>query len=203
MTHAAKTSQTADFLQFLSDARTFLTENRVSKHHPDVRHIRTGVEDNYRDDRGQPAVYQKFESTLYEDARNLVTLWRFFPEYEKSQLRRYNRLTAMELSGLTGDHHPMAILGRSLLGTAALLMSAISVWWGLISLISADDSGNLFTELLHGLLDPAWINRIVGVIWLAGMYVLIWYVLRMIRNRRQVAFLSSLTRALTLYLDDE
>ena len=202
MTHNAKTDQLADFLQFLSEARSFLRKSRVSKHYPDVKRIRSEVEENYHDDRGQPATYQKFESTFYEDAPDIVTLWGFLQNYERSQLSRYHRLTLLELRGLTGDRHPMAIMGRSVLGTAALLLGGVTVWWGIIKLVSEDDLRNLIPELVHIFLSPAWVNRIVGIIMLVGMFVLVLYVIRMVRNRKQVAFLSSLLRSLELYLHD-
>jgi hypothetical protein len=197
----ALTGQLAEFLKFISEARSFLRQGKVSKHHPDVQRIRSEVEENYRDDRGQSAIYQKYESSLYEDAPAIVTLWGFFQAYDCDQLHRYHKLTITELGGLKGDHHPMAILGRSILGTGALLLSGVTVWWGLIKLVSVDHTGSLFTDLLHDLLSPAMVNRLVGVVWLVGMFVVVWYALRMVRNRKQVAFLSSLSRALELYLD--
>jgi hypothetical protein len=196
------TDRLADFLQFLSEARSFLKQNQVSKSHADVQRIRSEVEENSHDDRGYQELHQKYESTFYENASTIVTLWDFLQKYECDQLRRYHKLTLMELNGLTSDLHPMAILGRSVLGTAALLFSGVAVWWGLVKLVSEDNPGNLFSELLHNLLSTAMVNRILGVIWLVGIFVVIWYVLRMVRNRKQVAFLSSLSRAIELYLDD-
>ena len=57
MTHNAWTGQLADFLQFIGEARSFLKQNQVSKRHPEVQRIRSEVEENYQDDRGQPATY--------------------------------------------------------------------------------------------------------------------------------------------------
>jgi hypothetical protein len=198
----ALTCQLAEFLKFTSEARSFLKQGKVSKHHPDVQRIRSEVVENYRDERGQSAVYQKYESALYEDAPAIVTLWGFFQAYDCDQLHRYHKLTITELGGLKGDQHPMAILGRSVLGTGALLLSGVTVWWGLIELVSVDDTGNLFTMFLHSLLSPTMVNRLVAVVWLVGIFVVVWYALRMVRNRKQVAFLSSLSRALELYLDE-
>ncbi len=203
MTDNSSTDQLIDFLQFLSEAHSFLKRSRVSKRHPDVRRIRGQVEEMNHDDRGQPVMYQKYESTFYEDAPVIVTFSGFLQKYECDQLRRYRKLTMMELSGLTVDYHPMAILGRSVLGTAALLLSSVTIWWGLIKLVSENDPTSFFSEFFHGLLSPAMVNRIVGVLWLVGMFVVVWYILRMVRNRKQVAFLSSLSRALELYLDEE
>ncbi|MFH2043761.1 MAG: hypothetical protein ABIK92_01285 [Pseudomonadota bacterium] len=202
MVYKTWADQIADFLKFLNEARSYLKQNKVSKHHPDVLLIRSEVEKNYHDDNGKPATYQKYESTFCEDACAIVTLFEFFQKYEYDQLHHYHKLTMMELAGLKGDYHPLAILGRSALGKSALLLSSITIWWGLIKLVSEDDHGKLFSELLHSLLSPAMINRIVGMIWLVGMFVVVWYVLRMVRNRKQVAFLSSLSRALELYLDN-
>ncbi len=188
------------FLQFLDEARGHLQANRISERHADVQQIRGAVEEYYRDERGKPAMYQKFESAFYEDAPALVALWDYFGSLETEDLRRFHKLTGLELGGLTGDRHPAAILGRSVFGTAAVLMGAVTVWWGLIKMVSGDNLGKLFSDLFLGLLPAGITNRLAGVIWLVGMFVVVWYVLRMARNRKQVAFLSTLSRALDLYL---
>lgn len=195
------TGQLAEYLKFIGDARSCLKRNKISKHHPEVKAIRSEVEDDYKDDRGEPAMYQKFESALYEDAPTLVSLWRFMQGYNFEQLYLFHKLTLIELDGLRGDYHPMAIFGRSVLGTGALVLSGMTVWSGLINLVSNEEAGNWFTELLRSFLSPSIENSLVGVVMLVGMFVVIWYPLRMVRNRKQVAFLSSLSRALALYLD--
>ena len=191
----------ADFLHFISDARSFLKRNKVSKHHPDVQRIRGEVEAADDEDNGQSVKYQNFESTLFEDAQVLVTLLDFFQTYDDEKLGRFHKLTLMELNGLTGDYHPMAILGRSVLGTAALILGGVTFFWGLIRLFSGDDIAKLFPAFLNTILSAAMVNRIVGIICLVGMFVFIWYLLRMVRNRKQVAFLGSLSRALEFYLE--
>lgn len=172
----------------------------VSKHHPAVQQIRGKVEEINTDNRNEQVLYQKFESTFYEDAQAIVTLMAFFQSYDKSQLQHYHQLVQMELNGLTGDYNPTAILGRSILGTAALLLSGITVWWGLIKMVSMNQPAHEVPPLLQGLFSTAITNRLVGIIWIVGMFVVIWYVVRMVRNRKQVSFLSSLSRALELYL---
>ena len=114
----------------------------------------------------------------------------------------YYKLTLTEIDGLKGDYHPMAIFGRSVFGTGALVLSGITVWWGLIKLVTIDETGNWLAELIRSLLSSDMENRVVGMILLVGMFVVIWYPIRMVRNRKQVAFLSSLSRALALYIDD-
>lgn len=193
----SRPAQLADFLRFVGDARTFLEKNRLSEKHPDVARIRDVVEEHSRDEQERATTYQKYESALYEDAPAIVTLWSFFRNYDPLRLQRYRSLTAMELRGLSGDFHPTAILGRSLLGKAALLLSAFTVWSGIIGLVSAANSGNP----LPALLGPSLANGLAGFVWVAGMFIVLWYVIRMTRNRKQVAFLASLSRALTLYLE--
>lgn len=195
------TGELAEYLKFIGDARSYIKINKTSKHHPEVKAIRSEVEDDYKDDRGEPAIYQKFESALYEDAPTLVSLWQFMQGYTYEQLCLFHKLTLIELDGLKGDYHPMAIFGRSVLGTGALVLSGMTIWSGLISLVANEEAGNWFTELLRSLLSPSIENSLVGVVMLVGMFVIIWYPLRMVRNRKQVAFLSSLSRALALYLD--
>ncbi|VAW77198.1 hypothetical protein MNBD_GAMMA12-1417, partial [hydrothermal vent metagenome] len=97
--NSALADQLAEFLKFISEARSFLKRSKVSKHHPEVKAIRSEVEDDYKDDRGQPAIYQKFESTLYEDAPTIVSLWSFLQSYNYDQLRMFHKLTLTELDG--------------------------------------------------------------------------------------------------------
>ena len=196
------TGRLAEFLKFINDARSFLKRGKVSKHHPEVKAIRNEVEEEYHDDSGKPAIFQKFESTLYEDAPTIVALWVFFQSYNYDQLCTYYKLTLTEIDGLKGDYHPMAIFGRSVFGTGALVLSGITVWWGLIKLVTIDETGNWLAELIRSLISSDMENRVVGMILLVGMFVVIWYPIRMVRNRKQVAFLSSLSRALALYIDD-
>ena len=192
----------AGFMKFIVEAKSFLKQHKASKDHPDVQRIRGELEERYRDERGRAAVYQIHESALYEDAPVILTLRQFFERYTPDQLRQYHKLTNTELCGLKGDHHPTAILGRSWIGTGALLLSAITIWLGLIKLVAIDNSDSLSAEFLRDLVSPSMVNRLVGVICVVGLFVVIWYSLRMVRNRKQVAFLSSLSRALDLYLDD-
>lgn len=191
----------ADFLNFINKARSFLKRNKVSKLHPDVLRIRGEVEAADEQDNNQSVKYQNFESTLFEDAQILVTLLGLFHTYDDEKLHRFHKLTLMELNGLTGDFHPMAILGRSILGTGGLILGGVTVFWGLIRLLSGDDMAKLFPAFLTTVLSAAMVNRIAGLIYLAGIFVFIWYLLRMVRNRKQVAFLSSLSRALEIYLE--
>ncbi len=42
--------------------------------------------------------------------------------------------------------------------------------------------------------------RIAGLVWIVGLFVVLWFILKTMRNNRQVAFLASVARALDLYL---
>ncbi len=54
-------------------------------------------------------------------------------------------------------------------------------------------------EDLSELLELIRFNWVAGTIWIVGLFVALWYFLKMLRNNRQVAFLSSVDRAMQLY----
>lgn len=186
------------FLRFLDEANGHLKSNLVSRNAPAVQKIRDVVEEHYTDDEGRPAVYQKFESAFFDDARAIVSLWPFFTKYDREQLRQFQRMLALELQGLTGDRHPRSILARSPFGKVALVVGAISIWWAVIGTVSGEDMTEFVPELLSIL---SWAARIVfGVVWIGGMFTVTWYVVRTVRNHRQVASVSTIARAMEVYL---
>ena len=185
--------EAAEFLQFLIDARATLKTGLVSKNDPRVQQVREPLEDHYLDDRGHPAMYQKQESAIYDDSRSLVTLWGFLERYDSDQLTRWHRLVQLELAGLTGDRHPRKVFDRSPFGIAAIVIMTVTVWMTVVRNFTGEDVSQLL-ELLH-------FNWIAGAIWVGGLFVVLWFILKTMRNNIQLAFLGSLDRALTLYLD--
>ncbi len=192
----ARIERIGAFLGFLEQARLELRRNRVSERSETVTRIRAAVEEHYVDDQNRPAMYQKFESALYDDAPAFATLWPFFRRYELDDLRRFEHLLGMELAGLTGDRHPRSIFARSPFGVAALVVGTLSVWWAVIKTVSDEDMMSVFLSDL--VLANAWVT---GTAWIVGMFVVLWYILKTARNRAQVASLSSINRALALYLE--
>ena len=164
----------------------------MSQDTPDVRLIRGAIEEHYVDDQGKPAMYQRFESALYDDSRSILTLWRFFDGFERQQLRDFQQLTSLELHGLTGDRHPRKVFDRSPFGIAALIVGTITIWMTFLRTYTGDDLSELL-ELIR-------FNWIAGLVWIVGLFVVLWFILKTVRNNRQVAFLASISRALDLYL---
>ena len=113
------------FLVFLQNARRRLRDQMVAKAAPQVQHIGQPREGNYVGDQGKLAMYQKFESVIYDDARAMVTLWQFFDEYERKELRQFQRLTALGSRGRKGDRHPRNVFDRLPLGVAALIVGTV------------------------------------------------------------------------------
>lgn len=185
----------AAYLNFLQRARDRLADDLVSQESPDVRVVRAALEEHYVDDQGKPAMYQKFESALYDDARSIFTLWRFFDDYQPGELRSFRHLTSLELGGLTGDRHPRKVFDRSPFGIAALVVGTITIWMTFLRTYTGEDLSELL-ELIR-------FNWIVGLVWIVGLFVVLWFILKTVRNNRQVAFLASVARALDLYLPRE
>ena len=184
------------FLSFLHDMRENL-KSRDGANAVDLRLIRDPLEDHYVDDQGKPAMYQRFESALYDDAPTILKLWRSFDDYQRDELGLFQRLTKLELDGLTGDRHPRKILDRSPFGVAALIVGSVTIWMSMLKTFGGDDLGDL-----QQLLTLIQFNWIAGTMWIVGLFVVLWYIIKMHRNNSQVAFLSSVSRALELYLDD-
>ncbi len=193
-TSTARATTMGEFLEFLMEARASLKANLAGKSHDDVERIRAPLEEHYLDDRGQPAMYQRLESALYDDSQEIVTLWQFFERYDPDQLHAWQRLVQLEHEGLTGDRHPRKVFDRSPFGIVAIIVGTITVWMTILKTFSGEDMGELL-EVIH-------FNWVAGTIWIVGLFVALWYILKTLRNNRQVAFLSSLNRALTLYLDE-
>ena len=59
---------------------------------------------------------------------------------------------------------------------------------------------NYSGEDLSDLLELVRFNWIAGTLWIGGMFVFLWFVLKTVRNNKQVALVGSLSRALELYL---
>lgn len=191
--HLAHANVIGDYLQFLLEAASRL-KHPVSKDSPEVKQIRAPLEEHYEDDRGQPAMYQRFESALYDDAPTLVTLWQFMDDYTPEELSVYRRLTDLELEGLSGDRHPRKVFDRSPFGFVALIVGTVTIWMTVLRTYSGDD-------FLREFLAAVRFNSIVGTIWVVGLFVVVWFILKTHRNNRQVAFLSSVSRSINLYLD--
>ena len=183
------------FLNFLQDAREHLSKRLASKDNPQVREIRGSIEDHYIDDQGKPAMYLPFESALYDDAQAMVTLWGCFDRYPQNELLAFKRMLRLELDGLTGDRHPRKIFDRSPFGIAALVVGSITIWMTVLKTYTGED----LSELLE-LVRFSWI---AGTMWIVGLFVVVWYILRTHRNNCQVAFLGSVARSLDLYIDED
>ncbi|MGI9519284.1 MAG: hypothetical protein ACR2NP_19695 [Pirellulaceae bacterium] len=183
------------FLEFLLDARAALKSNLANKGHYDVEQIRAPLEEHYLDDQGKPAMYQRLESALYDDSQEMVTLWQFFERYDRDQLHAWHRLVQLDQEGLTTDRHPRKVFDRSPFGIVAIIVGTITVWMTILKTFSGEDASR-WLEVIH-------FNWVAGSIWIIGLFVALWYILKTLRNNRQVAFLSSLNRALTLYLDHD
>lgn len=184
-----------DFLSFLLDAKAALKSNLVSAGGEEVKAIRDAVEEHYVDDRGDPAMYQSLESSLYDDAREIVTLWDFFGRYEDDQLRTFQSMLKLDHDGLTGDRHPRKVFDRSPFGIATLVVGTITVWMTILRTYTGEDLSELL-ELIR-------FNWIAGSMWIIGLFVVLWYILKTVRNNRQVALIASISRALELYLADK
>ncbi len=137
-------------------------------------------------------MYQRFESSHYDDARQVVTLWKFFAGYNVDRLVTFQKLLHIEHEGLTGDRHPRKIFDRSPFGICALVVGTVTIWMTVLRTFTGED--------LSELLKLIRFNWVAGTIWIVGLFVALWYFLKMLRNNRQVAFLSSVDRAMQLYL---
>lgn len=182
-----------EFLNFVLDARTAIKKSLVPGNDPQVQEMRSPVEQHYVDDDGKQAMYQRIESALYDDARPMVTLWRFFESYDRHQLQSFRKLLDLEIDGLAGDRHPRKVFDRSPFGIAAIVVGTITIWMSLIRTFTGED--------LAELLELVRFNWVSGLIWIVGLFVVLWYILKTQRNNQQVAVLSSIRRALDLYLD--
>lgn len=190
----SRVQSVADFLTFVLNAKQLLASNLVSNNDGDVKYIRGCIEEHYLDDRGDPAMYQHLESAFYDDAREMVTLWKFFDSYPTEQLRTFQPMLKLEYEGLTGDRHPRKVFDRSPFGIAALVVGTVTVWMTILKDYTGEDLSE-FLELIR-------FNWIAGSMWIVGLFLVLWYILKTVRNNRQVAVVSATSRALELYLSN-
>ncbi len=183
----------AEFLRFLHEAKETLKQRKVSSGSTEVQQIRAAIEEHYLDDQGKPAMYQQFESAFYDDAEGMVTLWQFFDAFTEDQLRDFQTLLRLEIDGLTGDRHPRKVFDRSPFGVAALVVGTVTIWMTFLKTYTGEDLSELL-ELIR-------FDAIAGTLWIVGMFTVVWYILKTHRNNHQVALLSSISRAMHLYLD--
>ena len=193
MDRIERADEISRFLLFLREMRETLAGASQRNDDPAVQTIRRTIEDHYTDDQGKPAVYVAMESALYDDAPAIVSLWNRFEAYDPAQLQRYRRLIDVELNGLNGDRHPRKVFDRSPLGLAALIIGTITIWMTFLKIYSGDD--------LSELLDPFRFDTVVGILWIVGMFLVLWYIVRIHRNNQQVARLATIARSIDLYLD--
>ena len=73
----------SDFLVFLSSAQEYLKNNPAARNDEAVKVICEPVEEHYIDDQNKPAMYQRFESALYDGASELATFWRFLSRFDR------------------------------------------------------------------------------------------------------------------------
>lgn len=189
--HGGRVQPIADFLSFLLDAKSEISNNLSAAGDREVKLIREVVEEQYTDDRGDPAMYQRLESSLYDDAREVVTLLNFFERYDSDQLRTFQSLLNLDLDGLTGDRHPRKVFDRSPFGIASLVVGTITVWMTILRTYTGEDLSELL-ELIR-------FNWIAGSMWIVGLFVVLWYILKTVRNNRQVALLATISRSLEVY----
>jgi len=182
------------WLQFVTACRAALENDRVSEDHPDVVRLREPVEERTGDGPDAQQVYQRFESAIYDDAAAYVTLWRRFDGLERERLQRFARIAMLEIRGLTGDRHPSQVFNRTALGIGGLVLATLTVWMTFVRGYSGED--------VRPLIDLVRSDVVTASMWVGGLFVVTWYIVRMVRNRKQVATLSTIHRALELYLDD-
>ncbi len=190
-----RSNRIREFMTFLQATRERLKNELVPEDNVDVQKIREVVEEHYLDDQGKPAMYQRFESVLYDDARTIVTLWSVFDDYERFQLKSFEQLLRLENEGLTGDRHPKRVFDRSIFGKSAIVIGVITVWMGVLKTFAGYNLGELmiFSEF-------QWVGAAILV---GGLFVVLWYVLKTFRNNKQTAEIARLMRALNVYLDEQ
>ena len=192
----ARANSVGEFLSFLQSMRERVKQCKSSVVSAELDLIRAPIEEHYVDNQGKPAMYQRFESALYDDAPTMLALWRSFEEYDTADLQLFKRLTKLELDGLKGDRHPRKIFDRSPFGVVALIVGSVTIWMSVLKTYSGQNLGELLL-----LLEAIRFNWIVGTMWVVGLFVVVWYIIKTHRNNSQVAFLSSVSRALDVYLD--
>lgn len=196
-------SEISDFYRFIDDVKQF--EKGKFSEQADVKlisEIRNFIEVAKTSNNGRSYVEPKFDSAIYRDIGNIALYKNFLKQYTDSELKGYQILIEIEMAGLEGDMNPRTILTSTIpaaiitgLGLAAVWTALGAVYFGI------DLSNEVVAALVKKLKEIDWLQWILSGVFVIGGFVgITWYVTSRYKSQKQLMFLKSLNRAISIYL---
>ena len=144
----------------------------------------------------------KFDSAIYRDIRQIALLKNFLKNYPTEDLKRFQNLISVEISGLDGDMKPRTILTSTLPAAIITGFSFAAIWTALWTTYFGFDISDIVTDVfMKKLSGITWLREILSVVFVIGGFLgIAWYISSSYRNQKQTLYLKSLNRTISLYL---
>lgn len=198
------TTRLTDFYRFIEESRSFIKTNKYSGQDDQqlIVQIKQVLEIDKIGSNGNMYKDIKFDSAIYRDIEQIVLLKSFFKSYTTADLKHFQKLIAIEITGLEGDMRPRTILTSTIPAAIITGISLAAVWSALGASYFGIDLSNIVVEVfISKLAKITWLRGILSVVFVIGGFLgITWYVTGSYRNQKQILYLKSLSRAISLFL---
>lgn len=197
------TTELSDFYQFIEASQNFL--KRKFSENADlelISQIKDIMEIEKVSSGGNRYQDIKFDSAIYRDIGQIALLKNFLKKYADPDLRRFQKLISIEINGLAGDMNPRTILTSTLPAAIITGLGLATVWTALGSAYFGFDLSKIVVDVfMNKLAGISWLRGVLSIVFVIGGFMgIAWYVTGSYRNQKQILFLKSLDRTITLYL---
>lgn len=196
-------SELSDLYRFIEESRKFVKGNFAE--HADVElisEIKKIIEVDKVSFDGKSHKDIKFDSAIYRDIGQIALMKNFLKKFQDSDLKRYQTLIDIEINGLEGDVNPRTILTSTVPAAVITGLSLAAIWSALGAVYFGIDLTEIFVDtLMSKLTNISWLRGILSVVFVIGGFLgITWYVTGLYKNQKQLMYLKSLDRAISLRL---
>jgi hypothetical protein len=197
------TTRLTDFYRFIEESHNFI-KTKISPAQNDLElivQIKGIMEINKVNSNGNRYKDIKFDSAIYRDIEQIVLMKSFLKSYTTADLKHFQKLIVIEITGLEGDMRPRTILTSTIPAAIITGISLAAVWSALGASYFGIDLSNIVAEVfISKLAKISWLRGILSVVFVIGGFLgITWYVTGSYRNQKQILYLKSLSRAISLF----
>jgi hypothetical protein len=192
-----------EFYDFVEDSREFLKVFEMDESSLElISELENKIEVINESSTGTQYKESKFNSAIYQDIDQLLRLKAFLNKYTDVQLRNFQKIIELELNGLKEDLNPRIILVSSLAGSIIIGLGLFATWSAIWANYFEFDLIEIMGEVLASRLKSiSWLRWPASIVFVIGGFVgIAWYITASYKNSKQISFLSSLNRAISLSL---
>lgn len=196
-------SELSEFYRFIGEVKQF--EKGKFSEKADVKlisEIRNFIEVTKTSSNGRSYVEPKFDSAIYRDIAKIALYKNFLKAYSVSDLTNFQKIIEIEIAGLEGDMHPRTILTSTFPAAVITGIGLAAVWTALGAVYFGIDLSNEVVEaLVKKLKEIENLKGILSAVFVIGGFAgITWYVTSLYKSQKQLMFLKSLNRAISIYL---